>query len=138
MHIPDPTVQSRPPVVSPAPPMAAAAPTITPAAFPLDTDNRRLCADLRVSLVGHAEGAIAKTRQILDWYRRDSQCGKLLRQEGLPISKVQGAVQALLPNFDILLLGMVKFSEYLRYVCKNTIFCVFHFDILTALKCDDS
>ncbi|BCX12388.1 MAG: hypothetical protein KatS3mg067_1326 [Thermosynechococcus sp.] len=44
----------------------------------------------------------------------------------LQISKVQGAVHALLPNFDILLLGMVKFSEYLRYVCKNPIVCVFH------------
>jgi uncharacterized LabA/DUF88 family protein len=126
VHIPDPTVKSRPPVVSPACPMEAPASTITPATIPLDADNRRLCADLSVSLVRHAEGAIAKTRQILDWYRRDLLCGKLLREEGLPISKVQGAVQVLLPNFDILLLGMVKFSEYLRYVCKNTIFCVFY------------
>lgn len=126
VHIPDPTVKPRPPVASLAPPIEAPPPSITPSAIPLDPDNRRLCADLSVSLACHAEGAIAKTRQILDWYRRDPECGKLLREEGLPISKVQGAVQALLPNFDILLLGMVKFSEYLRYVCKNTIFCVFH------------
>ncbi|MFN4194410.1 MAG: NYN domain-containing protein [Thermosynechococcus sp.] len=122
VHIPDPTVKPRPPVVSSAPLLE----TPTPSAIPLDPDNRRLCADLSVSLARDTEGAIAKTRQILDWYRRDPECGKLLREEGLPISKVQGAVQALLPNFDILLLGMVKFSEYLRYVCKNTIFCVFH------------
>ncbi|MFN4280561.1 NYN domain-containing protein [Thermosynechococcus sp.] len=122
VHIPDPTVKPRPPVVSSAPLLE----TPTPSAIPLDPDNRRLCADLSVSLARHAEGAIAKTREILDWYRRDSACGKLLREEGLVISKVQGAVHALLPNFDILQLGMVKFSEYLRYACKNTIFCIFH------------
>lgn len=126
VHIPDPMVKPQRPVTSSALPIEAPAPTIPPAAISLDADNRRLCADLSVSLTSHAEGAIAKTREILNWYRRDPECGKLLRAQGLPISKVQGAVQALLPNFDILQLGMVKFSEYLRYVCKNTIFCVFY------------
>ncbi len=79
VHIPDPTVKPRPPVASLAPP-----PSITPSAIPLDPDNRRLCADLSVSLARYAEGAIAKTRQILDWYCRDPECGKLLREEGLP------------------------------------------------------
>ncbi|MCH9055031.1 NYN domain-containing protein [Synechococcus sp. PCC 6716] len=124
VHIPDPTLarQSEPPLA--APPAIASPPVLK--ALPADPDNQRLCQALRGSATCQAEGAIAKTREVLEWYRRDPHCAAMLRQEGLAISKVQEAVQALLPQFHILQLGMVKFSEYLRYVCKNTVFCVFH------------
>lgn len=128
VHILGPTVKPRPTMsLGSDTPLAPEAPQ--PPAFeapPLDPDNRRLCCDLSGSSTHQAAAAIAKTRDILEWYRRDPHCAAILRQEGLAMSKVQEAVQILLPHFYILQLGMVKFSEYLRYVCKNTVFCVFH------------
>ncbi len=129
VHVPDPTLKRHATPRSPRKPSPEHPLPAQPSeerALPLDPDNQRLCTDLAPNPTQQAEGAIAKTREILEWYRRDSHCGSLLRQEGLAISKVQGAVQVLLPHFHILQLGMVKFSEYLRYVCKNTVFCVFH------------
>ncbi|XFA72822.1 NYN domain-containing protein [Thermosynechococcaceae cyanobacterium Okahandja] len=127
VHIPDPTLKERgtqrlPRTATPPP----EPPLVAGGVLPVDPDNRRLCADLDPNPTQQAEGAIAKTREILEWYRRDPHCAALLRQEGLALSKVQGAVQVLLPRFHILQLGMVKFSEYLRYVCKNTVFCLFY------------
>lgn len=90
----------------------------------LDADNARLVEAIATVYSDHADDAVAKTKEILDWYRQDEICGPRLASQGLYIKKVQQAVEHLIPDFQPLTLGMVKFTEYMRYVCQDTPFCI--------------
>ncbi|MDG2990530.1 NYN domain-containing protein [Candidatus Synechococcus calcipolaris G9] len=90
----------------------------------LDADNARLVEAIARVYSDHPDDALTKTKEILDWYRQDEICGPRLAAQGLYIKKVQQAVEYLIPDFQPLTLGMVQFSEYMRYVCQDSPFCV--------------
>lgn len=90
------------------------------------TDPRNVCLAKQIKKVTllSAENMIAKTREILDWYARDATASADLQRDGLYLSVVQEAVKYAIPGFQPIILGFVKFIEYMQFVCKGSDLCV--------------
>jgi len=90
------------------------------------TDPRNILLAKRVKkvAVNNRENAIAKTKEILDWYAKDSTSRTDLLRNGIYLSVVQEAVRYAIPGFQPIRFGFEKFIEYMQFVCKGSDFCI--------------
>jgi hypothetical protein len=70
------------------------------------------------------ESIITKTKEILNWYAKDSISRADLLQNGIYLSVIQEAVKYAIPGFQPIRLGFAKFIEYMQFVCKGSDFCI--------------
>ncbi len=89
-----------------------------------DPRNVRLAGSVKKVPVITMESIVAKTKEILDWYARDSVSRDDLLRSGIFLSVVQEAVRYAIPGFQPSRLGFTKFIEYMQFVCKGTEFCI--------------
>ena len=89
-----------------------------------DPRNVRLAGRVKKVTVSTSENTIAKTKEILDWYARDSTSRADLLRNGIYLSVVQEAVRYAIPGFQPVRCGFAKFIEYMQFVCKGTEFCI--------------
>jgi len=89
-----------------------------------DPRNVRLARRVQKVTVISPESIIAKTREILDWYAKDSISRADLLRNGIYLSVVQEAVKYAIPGFQPIRLGFAKFVEYMQFACKGSAFCI--------------
>jgi len=89
-----------------------------------DPRNLRLAGRVKKVTVSTPEDIIAKTKEILDWYAKDSTSRSDLLRNGIYLSVVQEAVKYAIPGFQPIRLGFAKFIEYMQFVCKGSDFCI--------------
>lgn len=73
---------------------------------------------------------LAKTREVMNWYLQDVERHAELVRSCIELEIVRIAVGYVAPGFTPVLFGFAKFSEYMRYACKDTEFCVVRNGIL--------
>lgn len=89
-----------------------------------DPRNIRLAGRVKKVTVITPESIVAKTKEILNWYARDSISRADLSREGIYLSVVQEAVRYAIPDFQPIRLGFAKFIEYMQFVCKGSDYCI--------------
>lgn len=89
-----------------------------------DPRNVRLAGRVKKVSVVSPESIVARTKEILDWYAKDSISRADLLRNGMYLSVVQEAVKYAIPGFQPIRLGFVKFIEYMQFVCKGSDFCI--------------
>ena len=63
-------------------------------------------------------------RQILNWFRQDSEASKKLKKEGIHLSVIREAFKYGMPDFKSEKVGFGKFVEFLQFLCHDTELCV--------------
>lgn len=89
-----------------------------------DPRNSRLLRVIKKTSSNEPEEAIAKTKEVLDWYINDSISSADLADSGINLSVVQQSVRHVIPDFQTIQLGFAKFVEYMQYVCKGSPLCI--------------
>ncbi len=89
-----------------------------------DPRNVRLAGRVKKATALTPESIITKTKEILNWYAKDSISRADLLQNGIYLSVVQEAVKYAIPGFQPIRLGFAKFIEYMQFVCKESEFCI--------------
>ena len=89
-----------------------------------DPRNVRLAGRVKKVTVVSPENTIAKTKEILGWYAKDSTTRADLQRDGIYLSVVQEAVKYAIPGFQPIRLGFAKFIQYMQFVCKDSDFCI--------------
>lgn len=89
-----------------------------------DPRNVRLAGRVKKATVITPESIVAKTKEILDWYAKDSTSRADLLRNGIYLSVVQEAVRYAIPGFQPIRLGFAKFIEYMQFACKGSDFCI--------------
>lgn len=89
-----------------------------------DPRNVRLATRVKRLTNDSPENIIEKTKEIFDWYAKDSSSRMDLLREGIYLSVVQEAVSYAIPQFQPIKLGFVKFIEYMQFVCSDTQYCI--------------
>lgn len=89
-----------------------------------DPRNVRLSTRIKRLTNENTENIIEKTKEIFDWYAKDSSSRMDLLKEGIHLSVVQEAVSYAIPQFQPIKLGFAKFIEYMQFVCSETHYCI--------------
>lgn len=89
-----------------------------------DPRNVRLAGCVKKATLITPESTIAKTKEILDWYAKDSTSRADMLRNGIYLSVVQEAIKYAIPGFQPIRLGFAKFIEYMQFVCKGSDFCI--------------
>jgi len=89
-----------------------------------DPRNVRLAGRVKKATDISPEIIVTKTKEILNWYAKDSTCRADLTRSGIYLSVVQEAVKYAIPEFQPIRLGYAKFIEYMQFVCKGSAFCI--------------
>jgi uncharacterized LabA/DUF88 family protein len=89
-----------------------------------DPRNVRLSGRIKKVTVITPESIVAKTKEILDWYAKDTTSRGDMTREGIHLSVVQEAVKYAIPGFQPIQFGFAKFIEYMQFVCKGSDFCI--------------
>lgn len=89
-----------------------------------DPRNVRLAGRVKKVTVISPESIVAKTKEILNWYAKDSTSRADLLRNGIYLSVVQEAVKYAIPEFQPIRLGFAKFVEFMQFVCKGSDFCI--------------
>jgi uncharacterized LabA/DUF88 family protein len=89
-----------------------------------DPRNVRLARQVKKASTLTLEAAVAKTKEILEWYTKDTASRADLMKNGINLSVVQEAVRYAVPGFQPIKFGFTKFVEYMQFVCKESELCV--------------
>lgn len=89
-----------------------------------DPRNQRLVKKIEPVGGFSQDEIIAKSREILDWYKNDQIGHDELQTSGIVFPVFQEAIKYLVPGFQQGNIGFPKFIEYMQYLCTNTDLCV--------------
>lgn len=89
-----------------------------------DPRNIRLAEQVKKATSSSLESAVAKTKEILNWYAKDPISSSDLSRNGIYLSVVQEAVKYAIPDFQPTRFGFTKFVNYMQFVCRGSNFCI--------------
>lgn len=89
-----------------------------------DPRNQRLVKKIEPVSGFSQDEIIAKSREILEWYKNDQTGHDELKSTGIVFPVFQEAIKYLVPGFQQGNIGFPKFIEYMQYLCANTDLCV--------------
>ncbi len=89
-----------------------------------DPRNIRLAAKIKKASSLEPKIALAKAKEVLNWYLSDSECRTDLGRTGMVLSVVQEAMKFTIPGFQSLRFGFPKFIEFMQYLCSETQLCI--------------
>ncbi|OPY38423.1 MAG: NYN domain protein [Methanoregula sp. PtaU1.Bin051] len=89
-------------------------------------DPRNSMVDTKIQKVTmqSRDTVIAKTRELLDWYSKNPLSKNEILKTGIPLSVVREGLGVVIPDFQPVNFGFVKFIDYLRCACTGTPFAV--------------
>ncbi len=77
---------------------------------------------------------IEKSVSIINWLAKDKETSKKLSSSGLDLSVVKEAFKYGIENFEPLKIGLVKFVQFIQYICRKTDLQVFTLAQSTTTK----
>jgi uncharacterized LabA/DUF88 family protein len=103
------------------------------------TDPRtvRLSAKVKVLTANSDKDIIAKTKEVLNWFEKDTTLRASLKEGGIHLSAIREALKYAIPDFQPARLGFPKFVEYLQFACKASALCIVRVppsEVLVALR----